>query len=79
MKVILTGLIVTAGEVNDGTSLHVSDFVSLAGLDLRHGEVMVNGGRGAGEEVAYILIAGNKGDMVSCSQRMTSRNAFMLR
>jgi hypothetical protein len=41
MKAILTGLMVTAREVNDGTAFHISDFVNVAGLNMHHGELVV--------------------------------------
>jgi len=40
IQTILTGLVITAGEVDDSAAFHVGDFVSLTGLNLRHDQLM---------------------------------------
>jgi hypothetical protein len=40
VEAILTGLVVTTGEVNDGMAFDIKDFVSLTGLNLRHSELV---------------------------------------
>ena len=61
MNDILTGLIVSAGQVNDGTALHVSDLVSFAGLDFWHGKSVVEWWESKRRRSDFMYPGGNKG------------------